>query len=101
LSTTAILMRQVDFVCREADNVSLFVVVAMVSIAVARLQSVRRSSSGSLAMFTVIRRDLAPRLILTIDKGQCLPVGVAHDEARSGLLDGSRPWEAARLLYQD
>jgi hypothetical protein len=55
LSTTAILMRQVDFACREADNVSPFVVVAMVSIAVARLQSVRCNSSGSLAKLTAMR----------------------------------------------
>ena len=34
-------------------------------------------------------------LILTIDEGQCLPVAVADDEARGGLLDRPRRREAA------
>ena len=42
-----------------------------------------------------------PWLVLAIDEGELLPVDIARDEARSGLLDGPRRWEAARLLYQD
>jgi SAM domain (Sterile alpha motif) len=34
-------------------------------------------------------------LILAIDEGQRLPVAVAHDETRSGFLNGPRRWEAA------
>jgi hypothetical protein len=30
------------------------------------------------------------RFVLTVDESQCLPVGVAHDETRSGFLDGPR-----------
>jgi hypothetical protein len=37
----------------------------------------------------------ATGLVLAIDEGERLPVGVAHDETRGGLLDGPRRWEAA------
>jgi hypothetical protein len=55
------------------------------------------SSSGSLAMLAAIRLassrvsslpvGTTTGLVLAIDEGQCLLVGVAHDEARGGLLD--------------
>jgi hypothetical protein len=37
-----------------------------------------------------------PRLILEIDVGECLPVGVADDEAGVGFFDGPARREAAR-----
>ena len=42
-----------------------------------------------------LARGPATGLVLAIDEGQRLPVAVAHDEARSGFLDGPRRWEAA------
>jgi hypothetical protein len=41
-----------------------------------------------------LARRPATGLILAIDEGQCLPVGVADDEARGGFLDGPR-WRKA------
>jgi hypothetical protein len=35
-----------------------------------------------------VRRRATPRLLLEIDVGERLPVGVADDEARVGFLDG-------------
>ena len=67
--------------------------------------SFRRNSSGSLAMLAAMRRgrrcqQLArrapPRFILAIDKGECLPVVIAHDEAGGGFLNGPR-WRERRV----
>jgi len=55
-----------------------------------------RNKSGSLAMLTAMRWASSrvsslpvarrPGSVLTIDEGECLPIGVAHDETRGGLL---------------
>jgi hypothetical protein len=37
----------------------------------------------------------AAGIVLAIDEGQRLLVAVTHNEARGGLLDGTRWWEAA------
>ena len=42
-----------------------------------------------------LARGTAAGLILAMDEGKRLLVGVTHDETGSGLLDGSRRWEAA------
>jgi hypothetical protein len=40
------------------------------------------------------------RLVLEIDVGERLPIGVADDEAGVGLLDGPWRWEAAGLRHR-
>ena len=70
------------------------------SISTARLVPYRFNKSGSLAMLAAIRRassfasslaaESPPRLILEIDVGQLLAVGVAHHEASVLFFDG--PW---------
>ena len=54
------------------------------------LAAMRRASS-------YVSRRAPPRLVLEIDVGQRLPVGVTDDEAGLGLLDGPGRREAACL----
>jgi hypothetical protein len=62
-----------------------------------QLGDVGGDAPGLVAGEQVRRRATSP-LILEVDVGECLPVGVADDEAGVGLLDGPGRREARRSV---
>jgi hypothetical protein len=64
---------------------------------VSRVYETRPGDTLRLIAGQQLGRRPATGLILAIDEGKCLLVGVAHDETRGGFLDGPLRREAAGL----